>query len=170
MLGLESYKPTDCVGTVSEARLAFAMCRARGVSGVIADDIDITDMLAESESTLDHYATGDQPRTDLPPPPGRAPRFPPPDQRDPDRRARPPGAQRGRATDRFARADVSTATHRTCAGQPEEASASSPSVSSVPVLLINGAIPSSATSSDPSRSSAEDGAGSGSSLVTIGPV
>ena len=28
MLGLESYKPTDCIGTVSEARLAFAMCRA----------------------------------------------------------------------------------------------------------------------------------------------
>ena len=33
MLGLESYKPTDCVGTVSEARLAFAMCRAKGVGG-----------------------------------------------------------------------------------------------------------------------------------------
>ena len=30
MLGLESYKPTDCVGTVSEARLAFATCRRRG--------------------------------------------------------------------------------------------------------------------------------------------
>ena len=26
MLGLEGYKPTDCVGTVSEARLAFASC------------------------------------------------------------------------------------------------------------------------------------------------
>jgi hypothetical protein len=56
MLGLESYKPTDCVGTVSEARLAFAMCRARGVAGVIADDIDATDFCAEAETTLDHYA------------------------------------------------------------------------------------------------------------------
>ena len=66
MLGLESYKPTDCVGTVSEARLAFAMCRARGVGGVIADDIDVTDFLAEAEATLDRYATVGQPRTDLP--------------------------------------------------------------------------------------------------------
>jgi hypothetical protein len=56
MLGLESHKPTDCVGTVSEARLAFAMCRARGISGVIADEIDTTDFVTESGSTLDHYA------------------------------------------------------------------------------------------------------------------
>jgi hypothetical protein len=55
MLGLESYKPTDCIGTVSEARLAFAMCRARGVGGVIADDIDVTDFNAEAETTLDRY-------------------------------------------------------------------------------------------------------------------
>jgi hypothetical protein len=57
MLGLESYKPTDCIGTVSEARLAFAMCRARGVGGIIADDIDVTDFLAEAETTLDRYGT-----------------------------------------------------------------------------------------------------------------
>ena len=57
MLGLESYKPTDCVGTVSEARLAFAMCRARGLGGVITDDIDGTEFVAEAEHTLDRYAT-----------------------------------------------------------------------------------------------------------------
>ena len=61
MLGLESYKPTDCVGTISEARLAFAMCRARGVAGHITADIDITDFLAEAGSTLDHYATVSSP-------------------------------------------------------------------------------------------------------------
>lgn len=61
MLGLESYKPTDCVGTVSEARLAFTMCRARGVTGVIADDIDTTDFLAELESTLEHYTAASSP-------------------------------------------------------------------------------------------------------------
>jgi UDP-N-acetyl-alpha-D-muramoyl-L-alanyl-L-glutamate epimerase len=55
MLGLESHKPTDCIGTVSEARLAFAMCRAQGVGGVIADDIDASDFLAEAEATLDRY-------------------------------------------------------------------------------------------------------------------
>jgi hypothetical protein len=57
MLGLESYKPTDCVGTVSEARLAFVMCRAKGVGGVIADDIDPGPFEAEAQATLDHYAT-----------------------------------------------------------------------------------------------------------------
>ena len=61
MLGLESYKPTDCIGTVSEARLAFAMCRARGVGGIIADDIDVTNFLAEAETTLDRYGTVDNP-------------------------------------------------------------------------------------------------------------
>ena len=61
MLGLESYKPTDCIGTVSEARLAFAMCRARGVGGIIADDIDVTDVLADAETTLDRYGTVNTP-------------------------------------------------------------------------------------------------------------
>ena len=54
-LGLESHKPTDCVGTVSEARLAFAMRRARGVHGAIADDVDVDDFLAEANTTLDRY-------------------------------------------------------------------------------------------------------------------
>ncbi|MGI9029907.1 MAG: hypothetical protein ACR2HP_07960 [Ilumatobacteraceae bacterium] len=56
MLGLTSYKPTDCIGTVSEARLAFAMCRAKGVGGVIADDIGSSDLLEEAAATLDRYA------------------------------------------------------------------------------------------------------------------
>ena len=42
---------------MSEARLAFAMCRARGVGGIIADDIDVTDLLAEAETTLEQYGT-----------------------------------------------------------------------------------------------------------------
>ena len=67
MLGLESYKPTDCVGTVSEARLAFAMCRARGINGVITDSIDTSEFLAEAESMLDHYATVAPPGPSYPP-------------------------------------------------------------------------------------------------------
>ena len=67
MLGLESYKPTDCVGTVSEARLAFAMCRARGVHGVIADDIDLVDFSAEANATLDRYAPAGGPGPTYPP-------------------------------------------------------------------------------------------------------
>lgn len=56
MLGLESYKPTDCVGTVSEARLAFLMCRCKGVGGVIADDIGLASFETEAAETLDRYA------------------------------------------------------------------------------------------------------------------
>jgi hypothetical protein len=67
MLGLESYKPTDCIGTVSEARLAFAMCRARGVGGIIADDLDVSDFRAEAESTLDRYSTVISPGPAYPP-------------------------------------------------------------------------------------------------------
>lgn len=37
------------------------MCRARGVGGIIADDIDVTDFLAEAETTLDRYGTVDNP-------------------------------------------------------------------------------------------------------------
>ena len=61
MLGLESHKPTDCVGTVSEARLAFAMCRARGIGGVITGDIDTAEMLDEAAATLDRYAAAVDP-------------------------------------------------------------------------------------------------------------
>jgi hypothetical protein len=67
MLGLESYKPTDCIGTVGEARLAFAMCRARGVGGPIADDIDVNDMIAEAATTLDRYGKVFAPGPTYPP-------------------------------------------------------------------------------------------------------
>ena len=67
MLGLESHKPTDCVGTVSEARLAFAMCRAKGVGGIIADDVDVSVLRAEAAATLDHYAPAASPGRTYPP-------------------------------------------------------------------------------------------------------
>ena len=67
MLGLESHKPTDCVGTVSEARLAFAMCRAKGVGGVIADDIDVAPMLDEAPRTLERYLGAATPGSCFPP-------------------------------------------------------------------------------------------------------
>ncbi len=67
MLGLEGYKPTDCVGTVSEARLAFAMCRAKGVGGVIADDIDVGVFLEEAPATLARYAAVEAPGPTFPP-------------------------------------------------------------------------------------------------------
>jgi hypothetical protein len=67
MLGLEGYKPTDCVGTVSEARLAFAMCRAKRVGGLIADDIDATGFVDEAPATLARYAAVWAPGSTFPP-------------------------------------------------------------------------------------------------------
>lgn len=43
MLGLEGFKPCDCVGTVSEARLAYAVCQSKGLGmdGVELDPLEI---------------------------------------------------------------------------------------------------------------------------------
>jgi len=67
MLGLEGYKPTDCVGTVSEARLAFAMCRAKGIRGVVADEIDAGGFVEEAPATLARYAPVEVPGPTFPP-------------------------------------------------------------------------------------------------------
>jgi hypothetical protein len=66
MLGLESYKPTDCVGTVSEARLAFLMCRCKGVTGPIADDIDLSTFEAEALASLEKYRAVEPPGPTVP--------------------------------------------------------------------------------------------------------
>jgi len=33
LLGIEAHKPFECVGEVDESRLAFELCRAKGLSG-----------------------------------------------------------------------------------------------------------------------------------------
>ena len=83
MLGLESYKPTDCVGTVSEARLAFAMCRAKA-SAVSSPTTSTSPSSSPRPNHPRSLRDGDQPsRTDLPVPSRRADRFPVPRQRRP---------------------------------------------------------------------------------------
>jgi hypothetical protein len=37
LLGVEAHKPFECVGEVDEARLAFELCRAKGLSGAAMD-------------------------------------------------------------------------------------------------------------------------------------
>ncbi|MGI9644915.1 MAG: hypothetical protein ACR2O6_06355 [Ilumatobacteraceae bacterium] len=66
ILGVESYKPTDCVGTVAEARLAFLMCRRKGVGGLIADEIDLAPFVEEAAATVDRYARPKAPRRVVP--------------------------------------------------------------------------------------------------------
>jgi hypothetical protein len=43
------------------------MCRARGVGGPIADDIDVNDMIAEAATTLDRYGKVFAPGPTYPP-------------------------------------------------------------------------------------------------------
>lgn len=64
MLGLEAHTPFECIGTVDEARLAFALCRRRGLSGptaeALAAELPACDVEAELRRFLrvdrDHHA------------------------------------------------------------------------------------------------------------------
>jgi hypothetical protein len=55
MLGLEGFKPCDCVGTVSEARLAYLGCQAKGygMSGVDCPSDDASELLTRYTEVLD---------------------------------------------------------------------------------------------------------------------
>jgi hypothetical protein len=66
MLGLEGYKPTDCVGTVSETQAAYLLARARGRSGVIVNDIAPADIPLDVEAFLEKYAAVDPPYGAIP--------------------------------------------------------------------------------------------------------
>jgi len=56
MLGLEGYKPADCVGTVSETRVAYLLCRSKGFSGVAVDDIQPDQIPLDVEAFLETYS------------------------------------------------------------------------------------------------------------------
>lgn len=66
MLGLEGYKPADCVGTVSETQAAYLMARARGWHGAIVDDISPADIPLDVEAFLNRYAIVGPPRGAIP--------------------------------------------------------------------------------------------------------
>lgn len=67
MLGLEGFKPADCVGTVSETRVAYLLCRAKGVAGQIVEDIRPEDITFDAEDFLAQYAIVDPPVGAIPP-------------------------------------------------------------------------------------------------------
>lgn len=67
MLGIEGYKPADCVGTIAETRAAYLLARARGWGGVIVDDIAPEDVPLDVAAFLEQYATVDTPTGALPP-------------------------------------------------------------------------------------------------------
>ena len=55
MLGLEGFKPADCVGTVSETQIAYLLCRSKLKTGQIVEDIQPGDLHMDLESFLDTY-------------------------------------------------------------------------------------------------------------------
>ena len=57
MLGLEGYKPADCVGTVSETQVAYLLCRAEGKSGEAVDDIGPGEISVDVERFLATYGS-----------------------------------------------------------------------------------------------------------------
>jgi len=66
MLGLEGYKPADCMGTVSETQIAYLLCRAKGVSGRAVEDISPDEVSLDVEPFLNHYAQIDPPYGAMP--------------------------------------------------------------------------------------------------------
>ncbi len=53
LLGLEAHRPFECVGEIAEARLAFALCRHKGLRGPIMDAVAAS--LPAAASPLDQY-------------------------------------------------------------------------------------------------------------------
>ncbi len=66
MLGLEGYKPNDCMGTVSETQIAYLLCRAKGKSGQAVDDIMPGDIALDVEAFLNKYALVEPPYGAIP--------------------------------------------------------------------------------------------------------
>ena len=56
MMGLEGYKPSDCMGTVSETQVAYLLCRARGKTGRAVADIDPAGIAVDVDAFLAKYA------------------------------------------------------------------------------------------------------------------
>ncbi len=66
MLGLEGFKPADCVGTVSETQAAYLLARAKGYDGAIVAGIDPTAIPLNVDAFLEKYTIVDPPLGAIP--------------------------------------------------------------------------------------------------------
>jgi hypothetical protein len=66
MLGLEGYKPWDCMGTVSETQIAYLLCRAKGKTGRAVADIEPGQISVDIEAFLAQYAQVEPPYGAIP--------------------------------------------------------------------------------------------------------
>ncbi len=55
LMGMDAHKPFECVGEIAESRLAFALCRRKGLRGKFADAC-ASELPSDGES-LEHYLT-----------------------------------------------------------------------------------------------------------------
>jgi hypothetical protein len=67
MLGLQDHTPFECIGQIDEARLAFELCRRKGLDGVamriFVEEVPSVDIA----SILDHYLVVDLDHAAIPP-------------------------------------------------------------------------------------------------------
>ncbi|MFQ5348843.1 MAG: hypothetical protein ACE5EG_00205 [Thermoanaerobaculia bacterium] len=66
LLGLDRPKPFECVGEIGESRLAFELCRRRGVEGRAIDEWARHADGFDPRRALDRYARVDETRSGLP--------------------------------------------------------------------------------------------------------
>lgn len=66
MLGMEGFKPADCVGTVSETQAAYLLARAKGYDGAIVANIDPDAIPLDVHTFLEKYAIVDPPLGAIP--------------------------------------------------------------------------------------------------------
>jgi len=67
MLGLEEHTPFECVGEVEEARLAFELCRRKGMTGVAMETFEREVAPVDLESLLTRYMRVDEGHHRIPP-------------------------------------------------------------------------------------------------------
>jgi hypothetical protein len=66
LLGLERPKPFECVGEIGESRLAFELCRARGLTGRAIDEWERHAAGFDAGVALDRYLRVDEANSRLP--------------------------------------------------------------------------------------------------------
>jgi hypothetical protein len=67
MLGLENHTPFECIGQIGEVRLAFELCRRKGLSGQAMDSFRKEVKVTDWTQVARHYLTVDASAAALPP-------------------------------------------------------------------------------------------------------
>lgn len=66
MLGLEAHTPFECIGQIDEVRLAFELCRRKGIQGAAMQIFEREVPPVDVPSLLEHYLQIDETRNTLP--------------------------------------------------------------------------------------------------------